>query len=302
MNFVLIAVCLIAGIILRSTKGLPENAHKGINAWILYIALPAMSLLYIPAIEWSTALILPAAMPIAIWAAAWASLKFFGDRISPDKQTQAALLLTAGLGNTSFIGFPLTEAYLGHEGLRIAVICDQVNFIALSAFGVMTALKAAHSSKTNGQGVLKTLIRFPPFFAFVAALILPRFMNLDPIAPLLTRLGNTLVPLALFSVGLQIHFSEWRRELRCLTAGLAYKLIVAPAMVLGAALLFHVRGFPAQASILEAAMAPMITSAILASEYRLNPRLSNLMVSVGTLISIATTYFWFLVSRALVSG
>ena len=299
MNFVLIAVCLLAGITLRSARVLPQDAHRGINAWILYVALPAMSLLYIPAIEWSTALILPAAMPVGVWTVAWIALRFFGDRITPDKQTQAALLLTAGLGNTSFIGFPLTEAYLGHEGLRIAVICDQVNFIALSAFGVMTALKAAHSSTTGGKGVLKTLVRFPPFAAFAAALILPRFFSLEPVVPLLTRLGNTLVPLALFSVGLQIHFSEWKRELRCLTAGLTYKLLFAPTLVLGAALVFQVRGFPAKASILEAAMAPMITSAILASEYKLNPRLANLMVSVGTLISLGTTAFWFLVCRAL---
>ncbi len=294
MNFVLIAVCLVAGLILRSTGTLPENAHKGINAWILYIALPSMSLLYIPAIEWSTSLILPAAMPVGLWLVAWTALKFFGNRISPDKQTQAALLLTAGLGNTSFIGFPLTEAYLGHEGLRIAVICDQVNFIVLSAFGVMTALRASHS--TAQKGVLKTLVRFPPFAAFALALILPRFVSLDPVVPLLTRLGNTLVPLALFSVGLQIHFSEWKREVKCLSAGLAYKLLIAPALVFGAALVFGVRGFPARASILEAAMAPMITSAILASEYKLNPRLANLMVSVGTLISLGTTAFWYLVS------
>lgn len=299
MNFILIAVCLIAGLILRSARILPENAHKGVNAWILYVALPAMSLLYIPAIEWSTALILPAVMPIAVWTVAWAGLKVFGNKISPDQQTQTALLLTAGLGNTSFIGFPLTEAYLGREGLRIAVISDQVNFIALSCFGVMAALKAAHSPGSEKKGLLKTLLRFPPFSAFLAALILPRFLSLDPVVPLLTRLGNTLVPLALFSVGLQIHASDWRRELKCLSAGLAYKLVIAPAIIFAAAVILNVRGIPAQASILEAAMAPMITSAILASEHGLNPRLSNLMVSIGTVLSLGTTALWYLASRAL---
>jgi malate permease and related proteins len=308
MNFVLIALCLIAGLVLRFFRILPENAHRGINAWILYIALPSMALLYIPAIHWGTALILPAAMPLVVWAGAWLLLRLFARRLTTDPGTHAALLLTAGLGNTSFIGFPLTEAYFGQEGLRVAVICDQVNFIVLSSLGVMTALKAFHASGAadsgvaasgaTKRGVLGTLLRFPPFPATIAALVLPRFVDFAPIDPLLTRLAGTLVPLALFSVGLQIHFSDWRRELPCLLPGLAYKLLIAPALIFGTALLFRVKGMAGQASVMEAAMAPMITSAILASEYGLNPRLSSLMVSVGTLVSLATTSIWFLIIRA----
>ena len=43
----------------------------------------------------------------------------------------------------------------------------------------------------------------------------------------------------------------------------------------------------------------MITPAILAGEYQLNPRLSNLMVSVGIILSIATTGLWSLILRIL---
>jgi predicted permease len=117
--------------------------------------------------------------------------------------------------------------------------------------------------------------------------------------PLLTKLAGTLVPLALFSVGLQIRISDWGSELRLLSLGLVYKLLLAPALVLGVALAFHLKGIIAQASVFEAAMAPMVTAAILAAEYRLNPRLSNLMVSVGILISIATTGLWALILRTL---
>jgi predicted permease len=46
-------------------------------------------------------------------------------------------------------------------------------------------------------------------------------------------------------------------------------------------------------------MAPMVTSAILAAEYRLNARLANLMVSVGILLSIATTGLWWFILRTI---
>ena len=301
MNFILIAICILAGLILRSSGILPENSHKGINTWILYIAMPAMALLYIPSIEWSSSLILPLAMPLLVWSGAWLTLKLFARSMALDPKTQAALLLTAGLGNTSFIGFPLTQAYFGDEGLRIAIICDQISFVVLSTVGMITAIKGSQSTGRGKRGMIKNVLRFPPFLAFIAALIIPRHPDLAWLNPLLTKLAATLVPLALFSVGSQIRFAEWKRELAPLSLGLGYKLLIAPAFVLCAALAFHVRGIVAQASIFEAAMAPMVTSAILATEYRLNPRISNLMVSLGIVLSILTTALWWFILRALLS-
>jgi predicted permease len=107
MNFLLIALCLLAGLVLRYYGIAPEDSHKGINIWILYIALPAVSLLYIPEITWSGALILPVMMPLLVWTGAWLTLKLFAGGFNLDKGTHAALLLTSGLGNTSFVGFPL---------------------------------------------------------------------------------------------------------------------------------------------------------------------------------------------------
>jgi hypothetical protein len=299
MNFLLIALCLLAGPVLRSSGLVPEGSHRGINAWILYVAMPAVALLYLPETRWSTELILPAAMPFLVWAGAWLMLKLCAGRLGLDPETQAALLLTAGLGNTSFIGFPLTEAYFGTEGLRIAVFCDQACFIALSSLGVLTALKASHGAAFGAKTMVTNIVRFPPFLAFAAGLLLPRFLDYSPLDPLLAKLAGTLVPLALFSVGLQIQISDWRSELRPLSLGLAYKLLLAPALVLGVSLACHAKGIIAQASIFEAAMAPMVTAAILAAQYRLNPRLSNLMVGVGILLSIVTTGLWSLILHTL---
>jgi predicted permease len=299
MNFLLIAICLIAGFIVRSSGILPANSHRGINAWILYMALPAVTLLNVPAIQWDRAMILPMIMPLIVWIGAWLYLSLFTRHCDLDKGTQAALLLTAGLGNTSFAGFPLTQAYFGDEGLRIAVICDQLNFIVFCTFGMMAAQNGSDRTDSGIRTMVRNIVRFPSFLAFIAALILPRFISLAMFDPLLTKLASTLVPLALFSVGMQIQFSDWRCEFPSLTLGLAYKLLLAPALVMGAAMAFQLKGIIAQTSVFEAAMAPMVTSAILASEYRLNSRLANLMISVGILLSIVTTGFWWFILRAV---
>jgi malate permease and related proteins len=300
MNFALIAFCLAAGAVLRSTGILPKDSHRGINAWILYIAMPSVTLLYVPMIQWNRTMILPIAMPLLVWGGAWGILKLLALRASLDKETYAALLLTAGLGNTSFIGFPLTQAYFGDQGLRIAILCDQISFIVFMTAGIMTAMRAAHGAKFGKKATIKSILRFPPFLAFVIAIILPRFTNhLALMDPLLMKLAATVVPLALFSVGLQMQFPEWRRDCIPLSIGLTYKLLIAPALICCAAIGFQVKGGVAQVSVFEAAMAPMVTSAILASEYRLNPRLSNLMVSGGILLSFITTALWFFFLRTV---
>lgn len=50
--------------------------------------------------------------------------------------------------------------------------------------------------------------------------------------------------------------------------------------------------------VLEAAMAPMGTAAILASAYGLKPRFSSLMLSLGIPISLITVLIWYFGSTA----
>jgi len=299
MNFLLIAACLLAGFFLRATKILADDAHKGINAWILYVAFPAVALHYIPAIQWNFELLLPLTMPLIVWFGAWIFLKIFSTPFYIDTKTFGALLLSAGLGNTSFVGFPLTQAYFGNEGLRIAVICDQLTFIVLSTFGIIAAMHSAHAGNTNLKKIFFGLIKFPPFVSFIAALTIPHIISLSPIDSLLEKLSATLVPLALFSVGMQIQLSEWKNEKKFLFLGLGYKLFIAPLIILGIVLPAGMRGIVPQTSVFEAAMAPSITAAIVSGQYNLNPKLSNLMVSVGILLGFATTAVWWFVLQLI---
>jgi predicted permease len=297
MNFLLIFVCLFAGYSLRASGILPKDAHKGFNAWILYVAFPAVALHYLPEIQWKPELFLPLAMPFIVWFGAWFILKLFSSPFHIDAKSFGGLLLTAGLSNTSFIGFPLTQAYFGDAGLRIAVICDQLTFIVLSTFGIISAVHSTNSGKADLRKILLGLIKFPPFVSFIAALSIPHFVSLSAINPLLEKLAATLVPLALFSIGMQIRFSDWKNELKYLSLGLGYKLFIAPAIILGIVLVSGIKGIVAQTSVFEAAMAPAITAAIVAAQYELNPKLSNLMASMGIILSFVTTVGWYYLLR-----
>jgi len=168
-NFILIGVCIIVGYLVQNFTKLPRDAYKGVNAWIINIALPAVSFKYLPHIQWSKALILPALMPLIVWFCAWIYISSYASINKIDKKTKAGLQLVTGLCNTSFVGFPLIIAYFGAEQLSIGVICDQVTFTLLSTAGIIVALRASGNANPSVTTIVKKVISFPPFCACIAA-------------------------------------------------------------------------------------------------------------------------------------
>ncbi|HET7360523.1 MAG TPA: AEC family transporter, partial [Salinimicrobium sp.] len=97
-----------------------------------------------------------------------------------------------------------------------------------------------------------------------------------------------------FSVGLQLKLREWKNEIRFIVPALSYKLILAPLLILIVCLGFGITNFIAKISIFEAAMAPMVTGTIIATDYNLNPKLANIILGIGIPISFLTTFLWAL--------
>ncbi len=291
-NFLLIGLCILVGYLLQRSKKLPADSFKAVNAWIINLALPAVSFKFLPHIQWERSLLLPILMPVIVWVAAWIYIAVYaGNKL--DKPTKAGLLLTTGLSNTSFVGFPLVIAYFSSAELSIAVICDQVSFLLLATIGVIIALRVSGEESISAAMLIKRIISFPPFVACVLSLILPHFVDLSFLEPLFDIVAATIAPLALFSIGLQIKFEGWKNEIKHIRFALFFKLFIAPAIIFAVAWFARMKDMHAQISIFESAMPPFLTSGIIASQYNLNPRLSNLIIGIGIAISFVTTAFWF---------
>ncbi|UJH92640.1 AEC family transporter [Antarcticibacterium sp. 1MA-6-2] len=299
LNIILISICLLSGFLVRKYKALPEGSYKAVNAWVINIALLAVALKYIPHIEWDFSLMLPLLMPIMVWTGSYLLVTILGKFISIGPGTRAALILSSGLSNTSFLGFPLSEAYYGKEGLQIAILCDQATFIVMATLGIITASKASNGGSFEIRTILKKVFTFPPFIAFCLAFILPLFISLDPIEPLLENFALTLVPLALFSVGMQFRLQSLKADAKLLSVALSYKLLLAPLLIFLICIALGLSSLVARISIFEAAMAPMVTGTIIATEYNLNPKLANIILSIGIPVSLLTTFLWSLILQLL---
>jgi hypothetical protein len=108
---------------------------------------------------------------------------------------------------------------------------------------------------------------------------------------LLEKLASLVVPLALLAVGWQLRLDArgLREHASPLALGLGVRLVVAPLVVyLVVQRALGVTGLVGDVAVAEAAMAPMITGALLAMESELAPRLATLMVGVGVPLSLLT--------------
>lgn len=296
-NILLLFVCLALGLVLRRVDDFPEETPAALNQFVIYISLPALALVYIPLIELDLDLLYPVFTSWLVLLLSLIIIPLLGKLFEWDRQTVGCLLLTAGFGNTSFVGFPVIEALYGDEGMKIALLVDQPgSFVAITTAGVIIASLYA-SGRTRKRVLLLKIFLFPPFITFLIALIMnaANIQAEGAILGILERLGATIVPLALISVGMQLRIKELGMDLKSLLSGLAYKLIIAPAALY---LLYVVvlggEGLVVEVSIMEAAMAPMITGSVLAITYGLNPRLATLMVGIGVPLSFLTLTFWYL--------
>jgi len=294
-HFFLIIICISAGILLSRLRLLPTDAHKGVNAWVINIALPALSLRFVPEIQWDGQLLLPMIGPLLVWGGAWLFVQLYDRRKQLSIGSRTALLVTCGLGNTAFLGFPMVAAFYGESEIHHAVVFDQITFLLFSTLGIITVLRASseNTEALKFTAILKKVLSFPPFVGCLIALLFSRYIDFSPINPLLDKLVATVSPMALFSIGLQLKFGAIRQELKLISAGLLYKLLLAPCLILLLAFLFNTSGNPAKISVFEAAMSSHITISLLAGQQGLNPRYCSLIVGVGIVTGFITAAGWY---------
>lgn len=285
----LLFVCLILGMVVARFAKPPAGTVQGINWWVLNVALPALVLELIPKVKFDPQLWFPVAAMWLTFGGAWLLFGLLGPRFGWSRQRTGALILVCGLGNTAYMGYPLIEALHGKPGLALAVVADQIGtFPLLASAGIVVAsIYSGRSPPT--RLIVKRIATFPAFVALVVGILVgllggwPALLN-GVFAPI----GASLTPLALFSVGLQFKFRPGPGQLGAAGWGLGWKLLLAPlsCWVLGATT--GVGGLVLTVGVLQAAMAPMVSAAILADEYELDPTLANTVLGAGTVLSLIT--------------
>lgn len=296
----LIVICLIIGVLLRWSGKLPDTAPRVLGGWVINVALPATAIQSVHNLSFNDEWLLAAATPwigvaLAI-AVLWPVSRGFGW----SRQRTGALLLSAGWGNTSFVGLPMIAALAGTQWLGLGVVIDLFgSYLALSIVGI-TIATICHGENFDWREIVLRIVTFPPFIAILVALATNHLERPEWIDDAVKVLASTLTPLALAAVGYALRLDAiWGRSIP-LGLGLSFRLIVAPlAILLMYIALGDLEEPVAKVAILEMAMPPMLGASIIALDHELEPDLVALMIGIGVPVSILTAWGWWSLVNAL---
>jgi len=299
-NLIIIFALLLVGMALRRLETFPQNGAQTLNLFIIYVSLPALILLQVPRLTFSKDLLAPVLVPWAMLVVS-AGLVMAASRIFRwQRPTTGALMLVVPLGNTSFFGIPMVEAFWGESSISYAVLYDQFgSFLALSTYGSLILATYSGSEKPTPGAILKRVCLFPPFIALVLGLLTMSLPYPAALEAVLENIAASLVPVVMVAIGMQIKLKLPPGSWMPFSVGLAIKLVFAPLLATGICLLLNQNSLAAKVSVFEAGMPPMVTAGALALIAGLAPELTAALVGLGLVVSFLTLPALFQVLQAL---
>ncbi|MGD9623679.1 MAG: AEC family transporter [Arcobacter sp.] len=293
-NFVLILLAIVVGYVINRLNIFSKDAPTILNQFAIYISLPAMILLQIPKLSFSIDMIIPIIVAWLVMGISAILILLLSRFFSFSKEITGSLMLVSILTNSSFLGIPIINAYMGESAMPYVLVYDQLGtFIALATYGTFIASYYSNNSKITFKIITLKVLTFPPFLSLVVALFLIGVEFNPIISKVLSSFASTIVPIALVAVGLQLQLKLPREEIKPFSVALIVKLIIAPLIAFVICKIFAWDNQASIVSIMEAGMAPMITAGAIASMAGLAPRLSSAIVGYGIIISFLTTGILF---------
>jgi predicted permease len=268
-----------------------------LNQYIYYVALPALIVVSFWKINWfdsSIASILGFNTLALLLFAAFIAVVL--KTVHIDRKTKAAIFLTALVGNTIYMGFPLVESAIGRARFNEVVAAGTAHLALGIAFSIVVTELYVLKTK-NYRVYILDFFKNPLVISMIAGFLLSRIhipLLGQPALKLLEMLGATASPVALFALGGFLHGKFIKHHMWFALLPVMLKLIAFPIFIFLFAILRDQPANAATTSTLIAGMPTAVTAFVVAEKYKLNQDFVANCILLSTLASIATiTVFLF---------
>lgn len=290
--FVIIAI----GYVVRRLNIIKTQGVNALISYVYYVALPALIVHSLMILElnnsnipnilfWNSVILLVNTMLCL------AIVYIF--RIS--NKDRAVFFLAATVGNSLYLGIPLTTSALGLKsgttdyalivmigvlylvgGIFIALVVNELFFVGHKDFGSI-ALRLAKN---------------PLIIAIFAGLLLsfiplPEIASTATIKPL-SMIAASASPVALFILGSYLYGHKIKQHLFMVSSAVAWKVIVVPLIAWGVLFLADINNPAYSASILYAGTPTAVTALMIAKVYGFNTRFVSAVIVFSTVLSLVT--------------
>lgn len=257
------------GALLRATGMLGPSDARPLNTVIIYVGLPAFVFQAVHGAALTPELLGVVAVAWAVFGVTLA-VAYAAQRLMRLPRPKAGgLMLAASLGNTGYLGYPLTAALLGSAAVPAAVFSDVFGTVfALVLVGLPIAARFGEHDE-RAPHLLRELVTFPAVVALVVAVVLRPVAVPAAVSAGLDLLASLVAPLIMLSVGLSL------RPRTVVRAGGALAVVACIRLLLGP-LVAWVAGTPLldvealRVAVLEAGMPSMMLTYVVGERFGLD--------------------------------
>ena len=232
-----------------------------------------------------------AASTVALFACALAGVAV-ARALGLPRAAQGAAGLVGSFSNTGFLGVPVVLALYGDAGgaAGTAILVDSIVTAFLRwTFGVALAARMGGGGGGDGRGLLAVLLH-PNVLSIAVGLTLHAAPIPLPVwlEHALGALGSATPTLVFLALGLSLDLASLRGRVRPLAAVAAVKLLLSPAVALGAAVALGLKRPTSEVAVLQSAMPTSMVSVIVVARYGCDGQFAAATAVVTTLGALAT--------------
>ena len=283
-----IIVMILIGVLSKKIGLLKEKDVETLNNIVINIALPCMifNALYtadvslLPKLSILTVYILITSLIVGILT--YSLLHFLGW----ERKKIWSLVTVVVLGNTGFLGYPITHGIFGNEGMIRAVFCDISTSILFILLSFILILIFDGELKVE----IKKILTFLPLWAVVLGILFNIYSI--PITPVgstvVGYLAGATIPLIMISLGLSLKLEGLKYHFKEVGLASIIKLLIYPLIALGVLSLLNITGFEHTIGFIEATMSSAMLGMVIAVTYRLDWELTSDCIFTTTLFSLIT--------------
>lgn len=219
--------------------------------------------------------------------------------LSLDKPTKGAFLLASGVGNTGYLGYPITQLVLGSPAVIKAVFFDIFGTVMLLfTAGIYFASKYGQARSTsNDQPAWKQALLYatPNLAALVTGFLVKDFTLPSFLTLVLNSLAKATTAIIMLAIGISLSFNINSKDTSAAFLLVSLKLLVMPLVALLLVIVFGLTGQSRSVVVLQASMPVALMSFVIGDLYELNKQFLSTIILVSTALSFFTIPLWQLV-------
>lgn len=295
LYFKLVGLVLVGFILGRK---LPPTVPTRVGQGLFWVGVPISIIAFLRKADLSGQIwIAPVIAHLAIFLGAflaWWAMKgqAYLTKNIHQRSTQGSLLLAAMVGNTGYLGFPITLALLGQEYFAWALFYDMLgSLFGAYGFGIVLASHFGGNIRNYGQ-ITQSIVVNPALWSFAFGLLFRQVTLPVVFEYSLEILGWIVVSLTLVLIGMRLSsLNSWHR-LPDAGISLTIKMLIVPLLIGSTLPLWGVTGKAAQVILLQMAMPPAFATLIIAETFNLDRDLAVTSLAVGCILLLVTLPIW----------